>query len=99
MFDTDNGIIRRGIKEELTNRFISKRDYDKAKNKKGLYIKNEDLLDKFEGEYKYKLALSQIIINRASKYYEKGLKIPEKLEESFKNLADENDEMKQFLDR
>ena len=99
VFDPDNGIIRRGLKEEVVNRFISKEEYDKIKNKKGIYIKDKYLLTKFKEDNNYRIALCHILIERASKYYEKGLYIPDKIADNFKELAEENDNMLAFLNK
>ena len=59
---------------------------------------NHELEKKFERE-EYKMAFINIMIPYARKYYEEGLKYPEKIKKTFNDLCDENDEMKDFIER
>ena len=70
IFDTDSGIQRRGLAEQYINRFLDKNEYDLNKNKKGIYLKNKTLLEKYRND-EYKLALFHILLPFAIKYYKK----------------------------
>lgn len=96
-FQTDNGILRRGYLAVLTNRFLDKDDFEKEKKKKGVYLKDQTLLNKFK-QTEYKLALMQFLIPYAEQYFEKGLDICEKWTTQFKEIADNNDTLKQYIE-
>lgn len=97
-FITDNGIIRRGLEEVLTNKFLKEEDYEKEKNKKGIYKRDQDFDNKFMNNNNYKMEFIRILLPHAKQYYEKGLIIPQKIKKNFKELCEENDLMKTFVD-
>jgi phage/plasmid-associated DNA primase len=100
-FNNDNGMVRRGILINFTNRFIDKEEYDKIKSQKeslkGIYVKDKTLLEKFD-DVKYKLAFFHLLLDYSKQYYKLGLIIPEILLDNFKGLCDENDKMKSFIE-
>ena len=98
IFDCDQGVLRRGLLEILTNKFVEAPDYDKSK--KGLYIRDKNLENKFKYNDIYKLAFIKLLIPYAKKYYDMGLdmtNVPD-LKNGFKNLCDDNDQMKMFIE-
>ena len=94
-FQTDNGMMRRGVLLNHHNRFVDEDEYQKGID--GLYLKDKYLLDKFN-EDKYKLSFFKLLLPYAIEYYKKGLVIPKSLTENFKELCKENDKMKDFID-
>lgn len=98
VFDTDEGIARRGILEILKNRFYDKDKYDSIIDKSGIYIKDNSLDKKFLCE-PYAMAFISILLPYAKKYYEESLHIPKKIEKEFLNLCEDNDLMKLFIDK
>lgn len=96
VFDTDNGIQRRGLIIECKNKFVDKKDYEKLKGKKGIYLKDERIMDMFD-DNKYKCAFINLLIPYANNYYKNGLVVPEKINDAFKELCEENDTMKSFV--
>ena len=98
LFDTDEGMKRRGLLEILTNKFVDKKIYDNTTNKTGLYLKDDTLGIKFDTNDEYKMAFISILLPYAKKYYANGLIIPAKVEIGFKDLCDDNDQMKNFID-
>ena len=97
-FKTDNGVARRGIKVTLYNRFVEALDFKKNKDVKGYYKKDLDFDDKFKYNNIYKMEFIRILIPFAQKYYSDGLQIPEKIRNNFKELCEENDQIKTFID-
>jgi hypothetical protein len=97
-FDTDNGIERRGLLQELTNRFLVKNVYDESiKNKeKGTYLLDNSLMDSFK-KSDFKLSFFQILLPYAQKYYSSGLGISEAMRKPFQELCEDNDKMKEFI--
>ena len=96
-FNADKGMCRRGLLAEFKNRFLDEDDYNGEVNKKGVYLNNTDLSDKFKTD-KYKLAFIHILIPYATKYYESRLKIPATFKSQFKEICKENDKMADFID-
>jgi len=96
-FQVDNGMKRRGYMAVLTNQFINKDDYEQKKSKKGVYLIDENLLSRFQHD-EYKLGLMQFIIPYAEQYYEKGLVICKKWISQFKEISDNNDTIKEFIE-
>jgi hypothetical protein len=95
--ETDKGLIRRTLYYQQTNRFLNEKEYNDEINKKGIYIKNEKLLDLFEIN-EYRDTYVNMIIERAVKYYNFDLIMPKEFKENFKNIAEESDKLKQLLD-
>jgi len=99
IFDNDSGMLRRGILEVLTNKFVDKKVYDKLNNKNGYYVVDRTLLNEFQNNVNYKLAFLHILLPYASKYYKiNNIFIPEKIEKGFDDLCKENDPMLQFIE-
>jgi phage/plasmid-associated DNA primase len=98
VFDTDEGIKRRGILEVLTNKFLDKAVYDKIPNKKGIYIKDITLIKKFDTNDAYKMAFIYLLLPYAKKYYDNGLIIDSTINNSFGDLCNENDDIDNFIE-
>lgn len=96
VFDTDEGIQRRGLILECKNRFVDKNDYEKLKGKKGIYLKDEGIMNLFN-DSKYILAFVNLLIPYAVKFYKEGLIVPKEINNAFKELCEENDTMKDFI--
>jgi phage/plasmid-associated DNA primase len=98
-FKADRGVVRRGILVNHTNIFYDEDDpeYEENKNEKGVYLKNKMFVDKYKND-EYKKALFHLLLPYAKQWYITTLKIPKKFRNSFKNLCDENDKMKDFIE-
>ena len=99
-FNTDPGIARRLICMEFNSRFAEPDEYEKEKEEykdRNVFIKDKDVNTNIDKNDDYKNAFANLIIEYAMKFYEKGLTVPEKFEKVSKELCDENDKMKQFL--
>ena len=100
-FDADSGIKRRLIHFDFKNKFVAKDDYEKEKalHKIGeVFVLDSSLLGKFKDSDDYKNALIHILISKAKKYFDTGLKIPSKYVEIAKDMCEENDKFKNFFD-
>ncbi|AYV76838.1 MAG: DNA primase [Barrevirus sp.] len=97
VFDTDEGMKRRGLLVTLTNKFYKTNKYNKNKDKKGVYLEDKTIDDKFMTE-PYAMAFISILIPYAKKYYEGKFIVPNDIEDDFENLCDENDTMKSFIE-
>ena len=99
-FRNDRGISRRGYLVYHNNEFVEAHKY--KKDVKGLYLQDETLIDLFKKD-SYKLALFHLLIPYINAMYEKkkyrnniiNTNIPLK---NFKDLCEENDKFKQFID-
>lgn len=98
-FPPDNGVIRRCSLFNLTNKFVDKEEYDKLENKKGYYIKDKELLSLFEKDDSYKLAFFHILLSYAMKWYKTKLQLNPRFKEQWKEVCDENDRMKSFIEK
>ena len=96
-FKADEGMSRRGILVNHTNKFYDDEDYETVKNNKGVYLKNKWILEKYKKE-EYKNALFHLLVTYAQKFYKSGLKIPKQFRDGFKDLCSENDKMKDFIE-
>ena len=99
-FNTDPGIARRLICMEFNSRFAEPDEYEKEKEEykdRNVFIKDKDVNTNIDKNDDYKNAFANLIIEYAMKFYENGLTVPEKFEKASKELCDENDKMKQFL--
>src|SRR5690349_17947809 len=92
LFNADEGMRRRGLLVELTNRFVDKATFDAAKAKKGLFVKQENLLEKFSDD-NYKHAFISLILPYCQRYYKQGLVVPAVVKKNFDALCAENDDM------
>jgi hypothetical protein len=98
-FETDEGMKRRGVLQELNNCFLEKKYYDKRKNQKGVYLKDKKLMKEFSENDKLRLAFFHIISSYSMKYYEEGLEIDDEYKTNFDNLCDDNDKMRLFIEK
>ena len=64
---------------------------------KNVFIKDRSVLAKFNDD-RYKNAFVHILIKKARDYLKSGLKIPSKMIDVSKELCDENDKMKKFIE-
>jgi hypothetical protein len=99
-FNTDPGIARRLICMEFNSRFAEPDEYEKEKEEfkdRNVFVKDKDINVNIDKNDDYKNAFANLIIEYAMQFYEKGLIVPEKFEKASKELCDENDKMKQFL--
>lgn len=94
IFELDEGIKRRGLALEFRNRFLDENDF---KNQKGTYVKNKNLINNFLTP-EYRNAFCNIIIGRATKYYQFGIKIPPKVIANFKEITEVNDKVSEFIE-
>jgi hypothetical protein len=99
-FNTDPGIARRLICMEFNSRFAEPDEYEKEKEEfkdRNVFVKDKDINTNIDKNDEYKNAFANLIIEYAMQFYEKGLNVPAKFEKASKELCDENDKMKQFL--
>ena len=96
-FGTDKGMERRGRIQYLTNKFIDEEKYNEAVDKKGLFIKDKNLLQTFSGTL-YKMAIVHLLLPYAKQFYNRGLRMSETLRLDFEDLCQENDIMLAFID-
>ena len=96
-FKADEGMLRRGILVNHTNKFYDNDEYEKCKNNTGVYLKNKWILEKYKKE-EYKNALFHLLEPYAQQFYKSGLKIPKEFRDGFKDLCSENDKMKDFIE-
>ena len=95
-FKADKGMMRRGILVNHTNEFYEKDDFEACNGKKGIYLKNKWIIEKYKKD-KYKNALLHILLPYAKRYYADGLIVPKIYRNSFKDLCEENDKMQEFI--
>ena len=96
VFDTDNGIARRGILVECKNKFVDKKVYEKLKDKSNIYLKDERIMDLFNDD-NYRCAFINLLLPYSNQYYNDGLIVPQKINDAFKELCEDNDIMKSFI--
>ena len=60
-FKSDEGVLRRGILVNHTNKFYDDDEYEIFKNNKGVYLKNKWILEKYKKE-EYKNALFHLLV-------------------------------------
>lgn len=96
-FPTDNGIGRRGLSIEHTNKFFDrKEEYDALPDKKKCYM--ADLtIDDFMKSSEFGINYFHILIQYAMAYYKNGLQMTKKSNDSFKEICDDNDKFKEFM--
>lgn len=100
-FPPCRGIKRRILLQYFTNQFfVEKRDYDKNKHLKGMYLSDLDLDKKFERSDDLKVAVIHLLLPYAMQYYElkEKLIIPEILHTNFDAVYEDNDRMKMFIE-
>lgn len=97
-FDNDAGIERRTITTEFKSKFVDEADYETEKvSNLNVFVKDPHFLDKFDSP-DYKNALVHLLLPYAKKYFENGITVPEKIKKTTKELCNENDKMKSFID-
>jgi hypothetical protein len=97
-FDNDAGIERRTITTEFKSKFVDEADYETEKvSNQNVFVKDVHFLDKFDSP-DYKNALIHLLLPYAKKYFENGITVPEKIRKTTKELCNENDKMKSFID-
>ncbi len=97
-FDNDAGIERRTITTELKSKFVGEADYETEKaSNPNVFIKDPHFLDKFDSP-NYKNALVHLLLPYAKKYFVSGITVPESIKKTTKELCNENDKMKSFID-
>jgi hypothetical protein len=97
-FDNDAGIERRTITTELKSKFVPEADYETEKaSNPNVFVKDPHFLDKFDSP-EYKNALVHLLLPYAKKYFKDGITVPEKIKKTTKELCNENDKMKSFID-
>jgi phage/plasmid-associated DNA primase len=97
VFPSDNGIINRGNSAEFVNVFVNKSEYDEANGAPGIYLKDEDLENKFRENDKYKLAFLHLLLPYACKYYTDRLVLPKSYKDNFTKLCGMNDPTMDFI--
>lgn len=97
-FANDNGMARRGYVLEHTNRFVDQKTYDEAKNKKGLYIR-DNTIKQLIFKDDYKIALFHILLPYATKYYKKQFKENnmEQFNDNWISICSNNDKITLFI--
>lgn len=98
-FHTDNGIARRGLVENLQNKFVPKQEYNTYDDKTGIYIRDEQLKSNFEANNIYKLEFVRLLLPYAKQFYDQGIHIPSFLVSSFKDICGDNDNMNSFINK
>ena len=99
-FDTDEGLKRRGYLQEFHNQFVDPKHkkYNNGNPKAGIYLRDVNLSNMFEKQ-EFKLAFCQMLIPYSRKYYEEGLTLSETLTNSYYELCEENDKVKEFVEK
>jgi len=95
VFDTDEGMKRRGFMMVYKNKFVSKDDLPQGKS--GFYPIDPTLMAKL-ASIDYKLALLHILLPFSKLYYDSGLKLDASFTSAYTSLCSDNDEMGDFLD-
>lgn len=98
-FITDNGILRRGIQVVLKNKFLDQYDYEKITQKKGIYLQDKSFEYHFKNNYQYKLEFVRLLLPYAQKYYSHGLHVPDIIKNNFYEVCENNDYMKNFIEK
>jgi phage/plasmid-associated DNA primase len=95
VFDTDEGMKRRGFMMVYKNKFVSKDDL--PRDKPGFYSTDPTLMAKL-ATLDFKLALLHILLPFSKHYYDNGLKLDASFTSAYTSLCSDNDEMGDFLD-
>ena len=88
-FEADKGLLRRGIIQEYKSQFLKSQTFDDFENNK--FLKKEGYFRKFEEEGMRNAYFKLLLENY------KELKIPKKNENLFEEIAEEYDELGEFL--
>jgi hypothetical protein len=100
-FDINSDLKNKGLMEVVTNKFVEKFECDKPKykNQKGIYVEDINFDSKFLYDDGYKMEFVRMLLPFARQYYEKGLVVPSLIRKSFSDVCNENDPMKDFIDK
>ena len=82
----------------MNNRFLPKAEYEKNKEKKGVYP-IDDKLDDFIQTVEFKQAFLHILLPYAQQYHKIGLPHYEPVLSGFKEICEDNDSMRDFVDQ
>lgn len=97
-FDTDEGVVRRGYQMEFKNKFVSLEDYKKMKDVKGIYLRDNNI-DNLLIRDDFKLAFLHILIPYLYDFQQTREIPSNNASSAFKEICDENDKMKEFIER
>lgn len=100
-FDTDNGIKRRGLMQNMSNKFLDKDEYDAYTDSdkgKGIYLKDLQVLNRMKSD-KHKNEFVNILLPFTQIYYKHGLHTSMKIQAEFTQLCSENDKMSYFIEK
>lgn len=96
-FITDSSMAKIGLEEILTNKFLPIDEYNQCKDKTGIYQKDIEFENKFQYNDDYKMEFIRILLTYAKKYYLSGLFIPNIIKKNYKELYEENNSFKDFI--
>lgn len=96
-FKSDTAMNRRGRLIYYNNKFVSKKEYDEAPDKKNLYIADTNYLNKFEND-DYKNAFIQLLIKYSKLYYDtNSLNYKTDISKAFEEVNENNNPLELFL--
>lgn len=99
-FGYDKGIIRRGHVEYFESEFLPYDEYKLNKHRDNVHLLDNSLDEKFDKNDKYKLALLQMLLPYAQEYLKNGkMTIDTEQKNKFKEMVEENDKIKNFVDK
>lgn len=92
----DEGVMRRGMKQDYTSKFINPEDGEEDPERH-IYHKDKSLTNMFSECDDYKIAYIQMLMPYVKNYYEKGLVVPKSCRDGFKDMVEEYDDFKSKL--
>lgn len=95
VFETDEGMKRRGFMMWYKNKFVPKDEV--PKNKPGFYPIDTTLMEKL-AQVDYKNAFLHLVMPHSKEYYANGLKLHPSFTSNYTSLCSDNDEMGDFLE-
>jgi hypothetical protein len=95
-FKNDNGMQRRGMLMEHKNKFVSASVYENAKSKSNLFIL-DNMISENSKKPEFKLALFQILLSYATKYYSTKTLPVKHLIDNWSTICVDNDDMSMFI--
>lgn len=93
----EKSIVRRFDMVTFNNQFVSEKDYEKIKDKKGVYVVDKNLINKFKNNVEYRMAYAHLILPYCIKYYKHGLKNTTRYEDAFADVIKESDKLNWFI--
>jgi phage/plasmid-associated DNA primase len=96
-FTVDEGWTRRGLIEYFKNRFVSEADYKELTDKTNHYVIDTSLNGYMQTQ-EFGNAFFQLLLPYSIQYYQKGLIMTKTVKQGFKDICDENDKMKSFIE-